>query len=167
MSDKRIELQLHVAPTILTGRRLWEGQHIPKDRGVLCKRAAIDSEPDGGRNENDRTVFIPEILIPLERFRLKIILCGRGTSAFCFPGETVPPVDMVDGRRRGYGRRSKSDRPSASDGRWWKVTIVTERYVTVNHVTIPPTRRWQAAVDYLSFPYYLQVTRPSTLCAIF
>ena len=48
---------------------------------------------------------------------------------------------MVDGRRWGDGRRLKSDRPSPSDGRWWKVTIVTERYVTVNHVTTPPTRR--------------------------
>ena len=82
MSDKRIELQLHVAPTILTGRRLYEGQHIPKDGGVLCKGAAVDSEPDVGRNEDDHTVFIPEILIPRKRFRLKMILCSRGTSAF-------------------------------------------------------------------------------------
>ena len=89
MSDKRTELQWHVAPTILTGRRLWEGQHIPQDRGVFCKGAAVDLEHDVGRNENGCTVFIPEILISRERFRLKIILCGRGTSRFCGRNSSV------------------------------------------------------------------------------
>ena len=53
---------------------------------------------------------------------------------------------------------------SASDARWWKVTIVTEQYVTVVMSQLHPLA---TAVDYLSFPYYLQVTRPSTLCGIF
>ena len=68
---------MHVAPTILTGKRFIS----LKTGECFARGAAVDLEHDVGRNEDDRTVFIPEILIPLERFRWKIVLCGRGTSA--------------------------------------------------------------------------------------
>ncbi len=47
---------------------------------MFCERATIDVKLDVGRNEDERTVIVPDILVLLERWR--VVVSGRCAGAF-------------------------------------------------------------------------------------